>query len=308
MTHFSPNTVAIVDTRTSMPRSSTSVANWPSWARRRSTMFMLARILTRLTRAPAIEIGSVRTSWRAPSMRNRTRMLPSVGSRWISEARSRSASVTSMVTTLAMGESGPMDSSRPGARPGGDCRRPRRPSPSGPRRPGPGRSGPGLGAPCWVAPGTAAQARRWPFRALPAYRGGRCLPPSRPRRRRSRRRHGQEVAGDALGQPSGDLRIGSLAAQVTDLDVELLRQYVCQLPLVEGPGAHELLTDAQPGLGLLGERLLQLLVTGEPLRHQEGTEEGPSWRGRLPARIRRLGHRWKAGIDLLVVSGPQGPA
>ncbi len=45
-------------------------------------------------------------------MRNRTRSSPSVGSRWTSEARSRSASVTSMVTTLATGESAARVSSR----------------------------------------------------------------------------------------------------------------------------------------------------------------------------------------------------
>ena len=38
-------------------RPSTSGANWPSWARRRSTMFMPAMILTRLTRAPAMVLG-----------------------------------------------------------------------------------------------------------------------------------------------------------------------------------------------------------------------------------------------------------
>ena len=308
MTHFSPNTVAIVDTRTSMPRSSTSVANWPSWARRRSTMFMLARILTRLTRAPAIEIGSARTSWRAPSMRNRTRMMPSLGSRWMSEARSRSASVTSMVTTLAMGESAPMDSSRPA---------------SAPSR---GRAGglEGLHHPVHVGQGPVGPVQGLAGRAgwhqveldgpadgpfqLCLHAGPGVADRDLDHAVDVAQRHGQEVAGDALGQPSGDLRVGSLAAEVADLDVELLRQDVGQLPLVEGPGAHQLLTDAQPGLGLLCERLLELLVTDEALRHQEGTEEDPSWRGRLPARIRRLRHRWRAGIDLLVVSGPQGPA
>ena len=112
MTHFSPKTVAIVETRTSIPRPSTSVANWPSWALRRSTMFMSARILTRLTRAPAMVMGRVSTSCRVPSIRNRTRSSPSVGSRWMSDARSRRASVTSMVTTLATGESAPIVSSR----------------------------------------------------------------------------------------------------------------------------------------------------------------------------------------------------
>ena len=69
MTHFSPQMVASVETRTSTSRPSMSVRSWPSCGRRRSTMFMPAMILIRLTSPTPIEAGSVRTSLSAPSIR-----------------------------------------------------------------------------------------------------------------------------------------------------------------------------------------------------------------------------------------------
>ena len=72
MTHFSPQMVATVETRTSTSLPSIWVVSWPSCGRRRSTMFMPAMILIRLTRPTPMEAGSVRTSFSAPSMRKRT--------------------------------------------------------------------------------------------------------------------------------------------------------------------------------------------------------------------------------------------
>ena len=69
MTHFSPQIVATVATRTSTSLPSISVRSWPSWGRRRSTMFMPAMILMRLTRPTPMDEGSVRTSLSAPSIR-----------------------------------------------------------------------------------------------------------------------------------------------------------------------------------------------------------------------------------------------
>ncbi len=57
MTHFSPQMVAMVETRTSMLMPSTSVVSWPSCGRRRSTMFMPAMILIRLTSPSPIDAG-----------------------------------------------------------------------------------------------------------------------------------------------------------------------------------------------------------------------------------------------------------
>ena len=48
MTTFSPSITPVVATRMSTLRPSISMLIWPSWARRRSTMFMFARILMRL--------------------------------------------------------------------------------------------------------------------------------------------------------------------------------------------------------------------------------------------------------------------
>ena len=58
-TIFSPQIVAVVATRTSSARPSTSISIWPSCGRRRSTMFMSAMILMRLTSAWAIADGQV---------------------------------------------------------------------------------------------------------------------------------------------------------------------------------------------------------------------------------------------------------
>ena len=71
-THFSPQMVAVVATRTSISLSSTIVVNWPSCGRRRSTMFIPAMILMRLTRPRPIAAGRTRISLSAPSIRKRT--------------------------------------------------------------------------------------------------------------------------------------------------------------------------------------------------------------------------------------------
>ena len=78
---------------------------WPSWGRRRSTMFMPAMILSRLTSAGAMAGGRSTASCRAPSMRYRTRRRSSWGSMWMSEARSRMAWVMSRLTTWTTGAS-----------------------------------------------------------------------------------------------------------------------------------------------------------------------------------------------------------
>ena len=104
-THFSPQMVAAVATRTSMSLPSISVVSWPSWGRRRSTMFMPAMILIRLTRPTPMAAGSMRTSLSAPSMRKRTRTTSWDGSMCTSEARSRLAWVRIRLTTCTIGAS-----------------------------------------------------------------------------------------------------------------------------------------------------------------------------------------------------------
>ena len=58
MTHFSPQIVATVATRTSTSLPSIVVVSWPSWGRRRSTMFIPAMILMRLTSPSPMAAGS----------------------------------------------------------------------------------------------------------------------------------------------------------------------------------------------------------------------------------------------------------
>ena len=102
-TTFSPATVPVVATRMSMARPSTVMATWPSWGRRRSTMFMPASTFSRLTIAPPMLPGSATTSCSTPSMRNRTRTVSPIGSTWTSDARSRSAWASSRLTTCTTG-------------------------------------------------------------------------------------------------------------------------------------------------------------------------------------------------------------
>ena len=91
-TAFSPQIVAIVATRTSSGRPSTIASNWPSWARRRSTMFISARILIRLTSDCAVDRRATARR-RGARRRPGTGSAPSsaCGSMWRSEARSRTA-------------------------------------------------------------------------------------------------------------------------------------------------------------------------------------------------------------------------
>ena len=103
---FSPQIVAVVATRTSSARPSTSMLNWPSCGRRRSTMFMSAMILMRLTSGGGHRRRAASsTSWSAPSMRKRTRSRSSCGSMCTSDARSRSACVRIRLTTCTTGAS-----------------------------------------------------------------------------------------------------------------------------------------------------------------------------------------------------------
>ena len=105
ITTFSPQMVGALDTRTSSARPSTSVANWPSWGRRRSTMFIPAWILILLTTAGPISEGTARTSCRAPSMRKRILTRRSWGSTCTSEALSRRAWVMIRFTICTTGAS-----------------------------------------------------------------------------------------------------------------------------------------------------------------------------------------------------------
>ena len=104
-TQLSPQIVATVDTRMSISRPSTVIVICPSWGRRRSTMFISAMILRRLTSAGAMLDGSSTASCSAPSMRNRTRSCWPWGSMWMSDARSRIAWVMRRLTTWTTGAS-----------------------------------------------------------------------------------------------------------------------------------------------------------------------------------------------------------
>lgn len=103
MTIFSPNTVATLATRTSTSLPSITVENWPSCGRRFSTMFMPLMIFKRLVSAACTPIGRENVSTRWPSMRNRTRTFSSIGSMWMSLARSRIAWLTTRFTSWMTG-------------------------------------------------------------------------------------------------------------------------------------------------------------------------------------------------------------
>ncbi len=120
------------------------------------------------------------------------------------------------------------------------------------------------------------------------------------------------MTGNVLGQPTRHLGIWRLPAEIPHFDIELLGQNVGELPFVECPRAHELLADAQAGLGLICQGLLELLVGDETLRDQEGAQQAPPWRGRLPARIARPGTGRGGGLRVFgspsSQRAPQPPA
>ena len=86
-TIFSPHTVGIVATRRSTLRWLSRTVIRPFWGTRRSVMSMFDMIFSREISADCTPWGTVSTSCSTPSIRNRTRMSPSPGSRCRSEAR-----------------------------------------------------------------------------------------------------------------------------------------------------------------------------------------------------------------------------
>ena len=102
-TIFSPWTVPTTEMRTSIGRPSTMTENWPSWGRRRSTMFRSDMTFMRDEMGGPMRRGSSMASVRAPSMRNRTSTRFSCGSMWMSEARARTPWMRSRFTTWTIG-------------------------------------------------------------------------------------------------------------------------------------------------------------------------------------------------------------
>ena len=105
MTTFSPCTIGSVATRRSTLRPPTFSEMRPSCGMRRSAMLISAMTLSRLITPAWIERGERITSWSTPSMRNRMRRSCSVGSTWMSDARSLTACVMSRLTNLTIGAS-----------------------------------------------------------------------------------------------------------------------------------------------------------------------------------------------------------
>ena len=100
MTTFSPHTVGRVATRRSIFLPLALTDSRPSCGMRRSAMLMSAMIFRRLITPDWIVFGERMISCSTPSMRYRTRRSRSVGSRWMSEARSWIAWVISGVDVL----------------------------------------------------------------------------------------------------------------------------------------------------------------------------------------------------------------
>ena len=86
-TIFSPHTVGSVAVRRSTERCPNCAVIRPFCGTRRSVMSMLDMIFNRETSADWTALGTVSTSCSTPSIRYRTRMSCSVGSRCRSEAR-----------------------------------------------------------------------------------------------------------------------------------------------------------------------------------------------------------------------------
>ena len=102
-TIISPCAESDVAARRSMRLPSTSVLIWPSCGRRRSAMFMPAITLKRETSAAWMSFGRRIASCSTPSMRSRTRSESASGSRWMSEARSRTACASSRSAVRTIG-------------------------------------------------------------------------------------------------------------------------------------------------------------------------------------------------------------
>ncbi len=87
----SPLAVGMVETRTSTTLPAIFLVMRPSCGRRFSAMFSPASIFTRATMLERFPLWASLRCTSRPSMRKRTTTLSSVGSMWMSEARSFTA-------------------------------------------------------------------------------------------------------------------------------------------------------------------------------------------------------------------------
>ena len=105
MTIFSPYTVGRVASRRSIVLPATVRLTRPSWGIRRSAMLMSPMTFSRLISPAWMFFGDRMTSCSTPSTRYRIRTSRSVGSMWMSEARSARAWVMRRLTILTIGPS-----------------------------------------------------------------------------------------------------------------------------------------------------------------------------------------------------------
>ena len=108
-TIFSPHTVGNVARRRSTLRWLSRTVIRPFCGTRRSVMSTLAMIFSREMSADWTPWGTLSISCSTPSMRNRTRMSPSLGSRCRSEARLEIACSISELTYRTIGASSPAE-------------------------------------------------------------------------------------------------------------------------------------------------------------------------------------------------------
>ena len=105
----------------------------------------------------------------------------------------------------------------------------------------------------------------------------------------------EPLAGELFGQRRDGVLLRHLAAQVDDLETELLRDRRRERALVEDLRVDEVLAETQPGTGLPGERLLQLLLGQQRLLDQHLPEALAALRHRGDPlwfrRVLRLGNR-----------------
>ena len=112
MTTFSPYTVGRVATRRSTDLPFTFTEMRPSWGTRRSAMLISAMTFRREITPAWICFGACMTSWSTPSTRYRMRRSCSVGSTWMSDARSVTAWLIVRFTNLTIGASSMSSSMR----------------------------------------------------------------------------------------------------------------------------------------------------------------------------------------------------